>query len=319
MDNPHNRLILKEEVEDILNYFENIGDNGKRLTINNLEYYQQAFTHECYYQAVQNQLNKKNDVKNMFINYLPKSSSERLEFLGDHILKTIIGRYLYERFDEEREGFLTKLKIKIEKCSMLHKIANTLGFKRHLLLSIQVENQTIVDLDRGRNTPSYCEDSFEAFVGAILEDFGVDGYIYADRFVRSVIENIIDFAELISKNDNFKDSLQRYFQSLKWKTPIYTTVEELGPIYRRVFTRALFITNQQFTELHQTLQKKIHEVTLDILEHYKKNNKNIYNNLLKDVYNGSFILGIGVGRKVVNAEQECAKNCMNQLGLELNY
>jgi dsRNA-specific ribonuclease len=319
MDNPNNRLILRQDVEDILNYFENIGDNGERLVINNLEYYQQAFTHESYYQAVQNQLTKKSEIANIYINYLPRSSSERLEYLGDHILKAIAGRYLYRRFEDEREGFLTKLKIKIEKCSMLHKIANILGFKKFLLLSIQVENQTVVDLDRGRNTPSYCEDSFEAFIGAILEDFGDKGYIYADRFVISVIENIIDFAELISKNDNFKDSLQRYFQSLKWKTPVYFSVEESGPIYRKVFTRTLFITSQQFTEVSEILQKKIYQTTLKVLEFYKKENKQVYENLLKEINNGNYILGIGMGRKVVNAEQECAKNCMYQLGLELNY
>lgn len=319
MDNPHNRLITKQEVEDILNYFENVGDNGERLEINNLEYYQQAFTHESYYQAVQNQLTKKNELTNIYINYLPRSSSERLEYLGDHILKAIVGRYMYFRFEDEREGFLTKLKIKIEKCSMLHKIANVLGFKKYLLLSIQVENQTVVDIDRGRNTPSYCEDSFEAFIGSILEDFGDKGYIYTDRFVRSVIENIIDFAELISKNDNFKDSLQRYFQSIRFKTPVYFSVDESGPIYRRVFTRGLFITNQQFTELSEILQKKIYNATLEILEFYKKENKTVYENLLCEVQNGNYILGVGMGRKVVNAEQECAKNCMYQLGLELNY
>lgn len=319
MDNPNNRLITKGEVEDILNYFENVGDNGERLEINNLEYYQQAFTHESYYQAVQNQLTKKSELTNIYINYLPRSSSERLEYLGDHILKAVIGRYLYSRFEDEREGFLTKLKIKIEKCSMLHKIANILGFKKFLLLSIQVENQTVVDLDRGRNTPSYCEDSFEAFVGAILEDFGEKGYLYADRFVRSLIENIIDFAELISKNDNFKDAIQRYFQFLKFKTPVYFSVEESGPIYRRVFTRGLFLTNQQFTQFSEILQKKIYQTTLEILEFYKKENKMVYENLFKEVQNGNYILGVGMGRKVVNAEQECAKNCMCQLGLDLNY
>lgn len=319
MDNPHNQLITKEDVENILNYFENIGDNGERLTINNLEYYQQAFTHESYYQSVQNQLINKNENQKIYLNYFPQCSSERLEYLGDHILKAIIGRYLYQRFTDEREGFLTKLKIKIEKCSMLHKIADTLGFKRFLLLSIQVENQTIVDLDRGRNTPSYCEDSFEAFVGSILEDFGDKGYVYADRFVRSVIDNIIDFAELISKNDNFKDSLQRYFQSLKWKTPVYSSVQEQGPIYRRVFTRGLFISNDQCLELSEIVQKQIHEYTVEILEYYKKSEPTVYNELISKVYSGYSILGIGVGRKVVNAEQECAKRCLLQLNLQLNY
>lgn len=243
MDNLNNRLITRQEVENILNYFENIGDNGVRLTINNLEHYQQAFVHESYYQSVQYHFTKGETVRedNTLFSYVPKESSERLEYLGDHILKAVMGRYLFERFGNEREGFLTKLKIKIEKCSMLHKIGVSLGFKKFLLLSLQVENQTILDLDRGRNTPSYFEDAYEAFIGSILLDFGEKGYLYADRFVRSVIENIIDFAELISKNDNFKDSVQRYFQSLKWKTPVYTSLNEEGPLYEKFSRECLHL------------------------------------------------------------------------------
>ena len=144
------------------------------------------------------------DEQPVYINYLSKESNERLEYLGDHILKATLGRYLYQRFGTEREGFLTRLKIKIEKCSMLHKFAVTLGFKEFLLLSLQIENQTLLDLDRGRNTPSYYEDAFESFLGSIMEDFEEKGYIYAERFLRNIIENIIDFSELISKNDLFE-------------------------------------------------------------------------------------------------------------------
>ena len=319
MDNPNNRLITKQDVENILNYFGNIGNNDTPLCINNLEHYQHAFVHESYYQAVQYHFSKNEIKENDNIIYLPKSSSERLEYLGDHILKAVMGRYLFERFGNEREGFLTRLKIKIEKCSMLHKIGVTLGFKKFLLLSLQVENQTILDLDRGRNTPSYYEDSFEAFIGSILVDFGEIGYLYADRFVRNVIENIIDFAELISKNDNFKDSLQRYFQSLKWKTPTYTSLNEEGPLYRKIFTRMMVFTQEQFSEMDSLVQSTILKYTSCILEEYKINNPIVYSKLFSLRQQGNYILGIGFGRKATNAEQECAKQCLLNLSLDLNF
>ena len=321
MDNKNNILITRQEVEDILNYFENIGDNGSRLNINNLEHYQQAFVHESYYQAVQYHFTKGEVVKedNTLFSYVPKESSERLEYLGDHILKAVMGRYLFERFGNEREGFLTKLKIKIEKCSMLHKIGVTLGFKKFLLLSLQVENQTILDLDRGRNTPSYFEDAYEAFIGSILLDFGEKGYLYADRFVRSVIENVIDFAELISKNDNFKDSLQRYFQSLKFKTPVYTSLNEEGPLYRKVFTRMLVFAQEQYFAMDKNVQNIIKQYTTRIIEEYRIKNPLVYTKLFDIYQSGNYILGIGFGRKVTNAEQECAKQCLLNLQLDLNF
>lgn len=322
MDNPNNCLITKTEVENILNYFENIGDNGERLTINNLEHFQKAFVHESYYQSVVQQIqnsDNQNENKKIYINYIPDESSERLEYLGDHVLKSTMARYLYERFPSEREGFLTKLKIKIERCSMLHKIGVTLGFKRYILLSLQVENQTLLDQQRGRNTPSYYEDSFEAFIGSILVEFGERGYLYADRFVRSVIENVIDFAELISKNDNFKDSIQRYYQSLKWKTPVYTGLNEDGPLYRKVFTRILILTNEQYNLIDEQLKQIIRNYTNEILQHYKLTDYTIFNRLHDITNTGSFILGIGYGRKVITAEQECAKQCLLNLKLDLNY
>lgn len=317
MDNPNNTLVSKQIIEGILNYYGNIGDNGEPLVICNLEHYQQAFVHESYYQSVQNAL--KGDLDGCKFSYIPKESSERLEYLGDHILKAIMGRYLFTRFEGEREGFLTKLKIKIEKCSMLHKIGVTLGFKKYLLLSLQVENQTILDMDRGRNTPSYYEDAFEAFIGSILLDFSDKGYVYADRFVRNVIENVIDFAELVSKNDNFKDSLQRYYQSNKWNTPVYTSVCDEGPLYRKVFTRMLTITGNQLETLPLCVQHTIKLYTTDTLTHYQRNNPEAYKTLFGITSDGNWILGIGFGKKVIISEQMCAKLCMEHLQLDLNY
>jgi len=325
MDNPINKLITKDDIETILNYFGNVGDNDSKLEVNNLESFKVAFTHESYYQSVQNYLNTKNEhcdkINKVYINYIPKESSERLEYLGDHILKAVMGRYLYERFPNEREGFLTKLKIKIEKCSMLHKIGMILGFKKFMLLSLQVENQTILDSQRGRNTPSYYEDCFESFVGAILEEFGEKGYIYADRFVRNVIENIIDFSELISKNDNFKDSLQRYYQSLKWKTPVYVDLIKEGPLYRIMFTRILLFSKEQMQQMDKLVQENIYEYNVALFEYYKSNEQyiDIYNKLIEFKNNGCYVLGLGIGRKVTASEQDCAKKCLENLNLSLNF
>lgn len=325
MDNPINELISKEDVENILNYFENIGLDGSKLTINNLEPYRIAFTHESYYQSVLKNMtssNVDNEQSNIYVNYVPHESNERLEFLGDHLLKAIIGRYIFQRFPKEREGFLTTLKIKIEKGKMLHKIGTILGFKKFILLSLQVENQTLLDSRIGRNTPSYYEDCFEAFVGAIFEDFGELGYIYADRFVRNVIENIIDFSELNSTNDNFKDILQRYFQSFKWKTPVYTALHSEGPVYRIIFTRMLIFTSEQINILDKHIQDKIIHYNKSLLTYYQGLNNGTYEKICELITSkdGSknYILGVGIGRKITESEQECAKECMKNLNLDVN-
>lgn len=317
MNNPNNVLITKQEVENILNYFGPIGDNNQPLKINNLEFYQRAFVHESYYQAQQQQ-NFENEL--IYINYLTKCSSETLEYLGDQILKAILGKYLYDRFGKyEREGFLTKLKIKIEKCSMLHQFAVTLGFKKFLLLSLQIENQTLLDKDRGRNTHSYFEDAFESFLGSIMEDFGSIGYIYSERFLINIIENVIDFSELISINDNFKDSLQRHFQSLKWKTPVYTSINEEGPLYRKVFTRILFINKEQFDTLDNLQQTCIIKYTEEYMEYYKTLSSDIYNILFKKITDGNYILCLGSAKKITASEQLAAKQGLLNLQLDVNY
>ena len=319
MNNPNNVLITKEEVENILNCFENIGDNGERLLIRNLEFYQRAFVNESYHMAVQNYVMNPTPNDPIYINYISEESNERIEYLGDHILKATLGRYLYERFPNEREGFLTRLKIKIEKCSMLHKFAVNLGFKKYLLLSLQIENQTILDVDRGRNTPSYYEDAFEAFLGSIMEDFGEMGYIYAERFLRNIIENVIDFSELISINDNFKDSLQRFFQSLKWKTPVYTNLVQEGPLYRKLFTRLLYISDEQIEQLSSSQQKAIKKYTIDSLSYYKTSQPDIYSELLSKVNAGNYILCIGQAKRVVTSEQMAAKQGLELLGLDQDF
>ena len=317
MDNKNNIFITKADVEGILNYFGNIGDEDKPLEINNLEYFQRAFVHESYFQDIQECV-KNNTISNM---YIPCESSERLEFLGDHIIKAVMGRYLFERFSSEREGFLTKIKIKIEKCSMLHQFGIILGFKRFLLLSSYAEYQNILDFDRGRNTPSYYEDAFEAFIGSIIMDFGDKGFIYANRFIINVIENVVDFPELIANNDNFKDSLQRFFQSKHWQVPKYYGIEETGPSYRKMFKRVCIIKQECANSLSEDIHMKIKETSDNIINYFKINDNNVYKTLLglQRNFGGSYIIGIGDGKKIIEAEQLCAKQSLTTLGLSLNY
>jgi ribonuclease-3 len=314
MDNPVNKLITREDVKNILNYYENIGDDNTILVPNNLEYFQRAFVHDTYLQSIQS-MQKTND---KYFNYIPEDNYQRLEFLGDNILKSIMGNYLFERFPDAREGFLTKLKIKIEQCDMLHKIGKILGFEKFLLLSLQEENKNILDINSGRFKKKHIEDCFEAFIGAMMIDLG---YRYAERFVKSIIENTLDFAELISQNSNFKDSLQKFFFEDRDKlgTPNYFTINESGPGYRKVFTIMLTINSDQLLFLPKELQTNISRYTDIVVKDYKLTNHQIYEKIIKFRVNGLWILGIGFGRCKKDAEQECAKKCMDNLELPQDY
>jgi dsRNA-specific ribonuclease len=152
-----------------------------------------------------------------------------------------------------------------------------------------------------------------------MEDFQEEGYIYAERFIINIFENIIDFTELIMTNNNYKDSIQRHFQMNKWNIPKYVTLYENGPIYRKIFTRIIILTNEQFVTLSKIVQKQIILFNKELTEYYKKLDEESYLKLQEISNSNSYVLSIGYAKKTSDAEQDCAKNALKNLNLSLNY
>jgi dsRNA-specific ribonuclease len=150
---------------------------------------------------------------------------------------------------------------------MLHKLARFLGLGEFLLLAPLVERLTFISANKGRNSPRLYEDVFESLCGAIIEDFGDEqGYPIVKRFVLSVVESQIDFAELILQNENHKDTLQRYFQRLKWANPQYEDLHQCGPSHTRSFTSGVFISAIQLQQLCSTVQENVKRYHQDVIK-----------------------------------------------------
>ena len=168
---------------------------------------------------------------------LQDMSYERLEFLGDAILNMVVANYLYFRFPDQNEGFLSKIRTRIVNGKMLGFLSNEIGFDKFAIISKQVEEAN------GRNNYKIMEDIFEAFIGALYTDFqGQDdkiilpkkiilnplsgaGYYIAEKWIIYIIENYIDFSELIIQKTNYKDMLVSYMQHSIQDTPKFC---ELG-------------------------------------------------------------------------------------------
>jgi ribonuclease-3 len=140
-------------------------------------------------------------------------NNERLEFLGDAVLDTIVSELLYKRFPSADEGFLTDMRTKIVNGKKLAEIAREMGLNKLLFANA------------GKN-PSYriYEDALEAFIGAIYVD---KGYKYAKRFVnRRLFVRYIDLNELKHENNNYKSRLIEWSQKKKAELR-FITHEEL--------------------------------------------------------------------------------------------
>jgi ribonuclease-3 len=203
MDTPYNpKNILVDE--DALQYL--LSKYNVPEKFNDIDIYRKAFVHKSY-------CTRKND---NFINGntdcpkdclpLQEESSERLEYLGDSILSKVVASYLFERYPDENEGFLTRMRTKLVNGKMLAHLSELVGLKKYILLSKQIEDSD------GRSSVNILEDAFEAFIGAIYIDFKKDGDYIVTKWILGVIESNIDFAELIRNNTNHKDTLCKYFQ-----------------------------------------------------------------------------------------------------------
>ena len=242
------KIISKEEIEKILNTF----TEGKFIGINNVFYFQTAFIQ-----------------KSASIN---GRCNETLEFMGDAFYNAIVVEYLFNRFQEADEGFLTKLKTKLVSKAFLSFFAKELGFDKYIMTSKKITKIN----DR------FLEDCFESFIGALIKD--EDGDISKARiFITSLLENRVDFSDLISNNTNHKEMLLHKYQKYKINFPEYTLMEE----DKKYFKVGVFINEEKYLLIPENIKNKI-----------KKHN------------NGMYLLGTGTGIIKREAEQDCSKNIL---------
>jgi len=151
---------------------------------------------------------------------------ERMEFLGDAVLKLAISDILYKKYPEYTEGQMTKIRSIVISDNTIAKVGFQLGIDKMLILG-KAEEKT-----GGRKRSSNIACAFEALIGAFYLD-GKENEI--KNFLQEVL---IDFVEDVDKNFsryNAKEILQEYTQGLTKETPIYNTLGTTGPAHNQTF------------------------------------------------------------------------------------
>lgn len=189
----------------------------------NKKLFEQAFTHRSFLNETKEKL----------------SSNERMEFLGDSIISFVISDYLYKRYPQFDEGILTNIRSLLVNTKSLAQVAKELSFGNYLKLSKGEEDS------KGRQNQSLLADCFEAFVGALYLDQGIE---VVSKFLE---EALIIKVEDITRNKSFKDPkslLQEYVQSKRQNSPMYKVLEESGPAHARKFKIGAYVDNKMISE-----------------------------------------------------------------------
>ncbi len=128
-------------------------------------------------------------------------TNERLEYLGDAILSTVVAEYLYNKYPNQDEGFLTKMRSKIVKRQTLNQIAANMGID--VILS---------DYSMGKMSQAMLGNAFEALMGAIYLELGYNQT--KNYIIHNILRKYLDLIELEHIDDNHKSQLLEWCQKV---------------------------------------------------------------------------------------------------------
>ena len=166
----------------------------------NLKLYDLAFVHKSA---------STTDSRGNFIN------NERLEYLGDAVLSAVIADFLYNRFPQEDEGFLTKTRSKLVNRSFLTKLTYDMGLNEF------IDSNTTKNIDSSH----IYGDALEALIGAIYLD---KDYQAAKYFItKRILSKFVNLTEIEQSDLNFKSRLIEWSQKNKIELE-FETIEEMN-------------------------------------------------------------------------------------------
>lgn len=160
-----------------------------------------------------------------------KTSNERLEFLGDAILSTIVAEYLFKKYPNKDEGFLTKMRSKIVKRQTLNEIADRMGL-----------DVILADYSMGKMSSSMLGNAFEALIGAIYIEFGYEKT--KNYVIRNILMKYLDIQEMEFIDDNHKSQLLEWCQK-KGKEINFITLSKFKLDKRDCFKVAVQIDGKE--------------------------------------------------------------------------
>lgn len=229
---PYNTNNILVSENDVLSILKN--HSIKIDKINDMKLFNDAFTHESYvknkYLTDEILKDAKKEMGNpKHLVELRDTTYQRLEFMGDKVIKLIITQYLLTRYDDQNEGFLSRLQTKIEDKNNLRYLALKLNLGKFILISRKMEETN------GRNTDKFLEDCFEAFIGALYLSNGIS---ICYQFLITILESYINYAEKIYFEDNYNDMLNIYFNANKFENYKF---RQLYPTHRTKTNPKYFI------------------------------------------------------------------------------
>jgi ribonuclease-3 len=158
------------------------------------------------------------------------TDNERLEFLGDSVLSFVVAEYLYVIFPDVPEGVLTKMKVALTSGRTLSEVARG----SRLQGALRLGRGATRDADRD----SVLENTFEAVVGAIYLDAGIDA---VRGIVLRALADRVDPDALLGTIADSKTRLQELTQSRGLGLPVYDIVDQSGPPHEPIFTATVHV------------------------------------------------------------------------------
>lgn len=156
-----------------------------------------------------------------------KYNNERLEYLGDAVLSAVVADFLFKKFPNKNEGFLTEIRSRIVSREHLNSLAVKLGIAKFIKFSFDHNVYRSIN-----------GDTFEAFIGALYLD---KGYNFTKRIIiNRIIKYHVDIDEIVNTDQNFKSRLIEWAQKEKRQVE-FIVVNKIGSGFKKQYEVEVYI------------------------------------------------------------------------------